>query len=216
MFHTGFSKEYLSVPFVRNDTGEEHLVLLYKELSGRDCSKFIRTIGLYNLIDDVPYTNIDFNIVVQRLSVKEETNLAFHTWILKNINKNMHMIPNDKSVDVSANFKYTICSLLPHINPSVKSCFVESNLKICYSKGNVMFLPLNVCKFVLNDSTQPFYVLVSIARNMTAAIKENNVTCQREFNRCSVTLHILIDSNYKLVNLDEISNYLKHNFKICL
>ena len=216
MYHTGFAKEYPSAPFVRNDNGEEYPLIFQKELTGRDASKFMKLAGLDSLIEGIPNANIDFNVVTQGLTNKKETNISFHTWILKNINKHMYIIPNDKSVDVTANFKYTICSLVPQFNSPTKTAFIDGAAKICNSHGNTLFLPLNLCKFIVNNAKHQFYALVSIIKNGSIKVKESSESYTKELCRIGITLHILIDSSYENVQMSDIVDYIKNVFKINL
>lgn len=216
MFHTGFGKEFPKVPYVRDDAGNEYPVILQKELTGRDGNKFMKHVNLHNLVDGVSNTNIDFNIVVQRLTDKKNTSVSFHTWILNNINKNMYIIPNDNSVDIKANFKYTLCSLVPQFNSSDKSLFVDGRAQISHNNGNVMFLPQNVTKFVLTNLTYPFYVVASIIKDLTITMKDGNDIYTKQYYRTGITLHVLIDPECGQIQLTEIIEYFKNFFRISL
>ena len=50
MFHVGLSKEFPKSPFIRDDNNNEHPVFFQKELTGRDCNKFMKNIQLESLI----------------------------------------------------------------------------------------------------------------------------------------------------------------------
>lgn len=214
MYHTGLAKEYPKVPFIRNSSGEEYPVILCKELTGRDCNKFMNHIGLNNLIDGISNTNIDFNVLVQNIGDKKDTNLAFHTWILSNINKNMCIIPNDMSINVLSHFKYTIYSLIPSNNSAENTQFIDGIAKISYVNGSVSFLPFGCAKFVLNNN-QSFYVIISMIKDLYTEIKEKYDIHLKTYYRTGITLHILVTKDGPL-QVPKIIDLIKEIFNISI
>lgn len=215
MFHVGLSKEFPVVPFIRDNSGIEYPVIFQKELTGRDCSKFMKTIKLENLISGAHNVDLDFNVVIQSLTNKNETNICFHTWALQRLSKKICVLPNDDSINIESNFKYTICSLVPTFSTAENTVFVDGSIKVCKKSGLVGFYPLSACKFILNTNAgQQFYVLVSILRDgkIESINTKENSSIIKDLNKIAITLHILVDSKMHNIKMDHILTEIKNVF----
>lgn len=216
MFHTGLSKEFPNVPFIRDNNNNEHPIIFQKELTGRDCCKFMRHIGLESIIAGISNTVIDFNVVIQSLFTKSETNICFHTWALRKLSKNIHTIPNDKNTNMQSKLSYTIFSLAPICSSSNNLTFIETEIKLYKKYDMVGFYPLNSCKFVLGNSDCPFYVLVSIVKSGTVSTfdETTNTLIKKNFEKTAVTLHVLVNAKHGNVKMKNIFEYLAGSFKL--
>ena len=96
--------------------------------------------------------------------------------------------------------------------------FVPSEIKLYSKQGIVGFYPLNSCKFVLPDTNDKFYVLVSVIKNGNGEVFEvdSNTVTKKEFNKIGVTFHVLVNTKYGNIQINDIFEYITNTYKLDL
>jgi hypothetical protein len=214
MFNNESPVEIPQIPYVRDNNDNGFPILFQKTLSGRDCYKFLKRLGLHTLIQNVKFANIDFNCICQRVSVSSGTNICFHSWLVKKYDKNVNIIPNDKNSHFSSEFDYTVYPLEPCLTYSHNATFLKCKTTLCCKNNTMGFYPLKSCKIILPEDNSGSYTFVSIAKNCKSFVQNENFHTKCT-DKIAVTLHILIDSNANIINKtlkSDIAN--KYNINI--
>ena len=223
MFHDGSLKEYPAIPFIR-DNNDKYITISQKNFTKKDYINFSKITGIDFLLNIREICNnnlkLDFNMLIQTNNILinndnnilNKLNLSFHTWLLKAINNNLCIIPNDPKINIYSKFKYLCISLIPESISFSKSIYIDGTLAIKSINGNTSFLPLNSCKFIINSDNN-FYIYLSIIKDACVYINDNNNIESKKIPSIAVTLHVIVKKYNKNV-LQEISDYLKYNLNL--
>lgn len=221
MYHSGLSKEFPKIPFVRDDNNNEHSVIFQKTIPFKDFNIFIKHVGLKKYFPNLDENNIIFNVIVQSLAKKNETNLCFHTLILRNLSQNMHTIPNNENINIKSTIKYVLINLENNSdydtnqNLNYDLNFKQTDINISNSESSIVgFYPLKSCKFNLTNEDKKFYSLLSLVNNGVIEILSNGQ--KKNITKSEFTLHILVDAKISNIKMSCVFEFIQNEFKLII
>lgn len=223
--------EYPDIPFIYDiDTMTCYPVIFCGNAEIKKNTKFFDKIK--NIID-VNKIKKHIFVIVQSLNKQCEVYVSYHTWLLKQLNIHTSIIP--KNITILSKFKagvYPISTSISQMTSSgTLSVKTQNGIRtIRYGMGvnkqtnefakienydTIKLLPTNSCNFYIDANNYPVNMFLTMIENPTICVQDNTNTSNTTINTCELTLHIIIDHN-NCKNIDDVFNYLKNVYGICV
>jgi hypothetical protein len=176
----------------------------------------------------------EYHLIIQVVDGNKEIYISYHTWLLRQLNSTMSIIPT--GIEVSSNFTAGVHPLTATIRQLyegnikiVKSCGSSKHIrygiginehtdeyaKLVHQQKSLILSPQNSCNFIFNSEDYPINTFFSVISNPT--IYASEITTNKKINKCAITLHVTLHQR-NLCNIDEIIKYVNnlYGLDVCL
>jgi hypothetical protein len=176
----------------------------------------------------------EYHLIIQVVDGNKEVYISYHTWLLRQLNATMSIIPT--GIEVSSNFTAGLHPLTSTIKQSydgniklVTSCgsskhirqgigineYTDEYAKLIHQKKSLILTPKNSCNFTFNSEDYPVNTFFSVISNPTIYAGDNEKN--KKVSKCAITLHITLHQR-NLGNISEIIKYINNQYglDVCL